>query len=179
MTSTPLKSTSTVTLVQSESSDHSLPGLRDPASSPPSRTPPVDIFSRRSPRGSEAPCTVLTPPEADELDGASVSAKVRIPSGDGGYVDMSPGVSHNLGPLEEQSSLAILEESLGKELITRENYHLTENSNYQEAVTGEALLVTTPRRSSRKDLDLIPSATPPVMTTPRPTGSPGGMRRRP
>ena len=71
----------------------------------------MDIFSRRSPRGSDAPCTVLTPPEADEVDGA----KVRVPSGDGGYVDMSPGVSHNLGILEEQS-LPILEESLGKQL---------------------------------------------------------------
>lgn len=119
MTSTPLKSTSTVTLVQSESSDHSLLGPRDPASSPSSRTPPVDIFTRRSPGYSEAPCTVLTPPEADELDGpvTSVSSKARIPSGDGGYVDMSPGVSHNLGPLEEQSSLAILEESLGNDKV--------------------------------------------------------------
>ena len=114
MTSTPLKSTSTVTLVQSECSDHSLPGPRDTASSPSSRTPPVDIFSRRSLEGSEAPCTVLTPPEADhdQVDSVRVSAKVRVPSGDGGYVDMSPGVSHNLGALEEQSSLAILEESL-------------------------------------------------------------------
>lgn len=114
VTSTPLKSTSTVTLVQSECSDHSLPGPRDTASSPSSRTPPVDIFSRRSLEGSEAPCTVLTPPEADhdQVDSVRVSAKVRVPSGDGGYVDMSPGVSHNLGALEEQSSLAILEESL-------------------------------------------------------------------
>ena len=111
MTSTPLKSTSTVTLVQSESSDQSLQAIRDPASSPSSRTPPVDIFSRRSPRVS----TVLTPPEADEVDGA----KVRVPSGDGGYVDMSPGVSHNLGILEEQS-LPILEESLGKEFTNLE-----------------------------------------------------------
>ena len=147
MTSTPLKSTSTVTLVQSEASDHSVPGLRDPASSPSSRTPPVDIFSRRSPGGSEAPCTVLTPPEADEIDGASVSAKVRVPSGDGGYVDMSPGVSHNLGPLEEQSSLSILEESLGIEQNSCCKFHLTELSYQQEAVTGEALPATTPRHS--------------------------------
>ena len=79
----------------------------------------MDIFSRRSPNGSDAPCTVLTPPKADEVDGASGSAKVRVPSGDGGYVDMSPGVSHNLGILEEQG-LTILEESLGKELINSE-----------------------------------------------------------
>lgn len=42
---------------------------------------------------------------------------MRRPSGDGGYVIMSPGVSNNMGMdssiLEEPSSLAMLEESLG------------------------------------------------------------------
>ena len=93
-TSTPLKSTSSTTLVHSESVEASS------CSSPSARTPPVAI------RGGAGLCTVLTPPE-DE------AGKTRMPSGDG-YVVMSPGVCHNLplDPVTEPSSLALLEESL-------------------------------------------------------------------
>jgi len=100
-TSTPLKSTSSTTLVNSESVE--VGGC----SSPSARTPPVAI------RGGAGPCTVLTPPEDDP-------GKTRMPSGDG-YVVMSPGVCHNL-PLDGTSdtsglpsSLALLEESLGNQ----------------------------------------------------------------
>ena len=94
-TSTPLKSTSSITLVPAETFE---------ATHLPARTPPVAI------KTPSAPQTILTPP-----DGGGV--KLRRPSGDGGYVIMSPGVSNNIGLessiMEEPSSLAMLEESLG------------------------------------------------------------------
>ena len=94
-TSTPLKSTSSITLVPAETFE---------ATHLPARTPPVAI------KTPSAPQTILTPP-----DGGGV--KLRRPSGDGGYVIMSPGVSNNMGLessiMEEPSSLAMLEESLG------------------------------------------------------------------
>ena len=100
-TSTPLKSTSSTTLVNSESVE------AGGCSSPSARTPPVAI------RGGSGPSTVLTPPEDETV-------KTRMPSGDG-YVVMSPGVCHNL-PLDGSSetsglpsSLALLEESLGNQ----------------------------------------------------------------
>lgn len=93
-TSTPLKSTSSITLVPAESLE---------ASHLPARTPPVAIKTPLN------PATILTPP------GGGV--KMRRPSGDGGYVIMSPGVGNNIdigaSILEEPSSLAMLEESLG------------------------------------------------------------------
>lgn len=111
VTSTPLKSTSTTTLVQSDSHDQSLNKDPSSCSSPAAKTPPVAIRSPGSVSGSDiTPSTVLTPPGDEPI------VKTRIPSGDGGYVVMSPGVSHNIGAGaigEEHSSLAILEESLG------------------------------------------------------------------
>ena len=61
---------------------------------------------RQIPGVESRPLTVLTPPEG---------GKKRIPSGEAGYVIMSPGVSLNPEELihEEPSSLAALEESLG------------------------------------------------------------------
>ena len=103
VTSTPLKSTSTVTLVHSESSEP----RGEARASPSSRTSPVDIRPLRAASPAPAPLTVLTPPSAE-----AVSGRGRVPSGDG-YVVMSPGVAHNTGP-GDHSSLAILEESLGK-----------------------------------------------------------------
>ena len=103
VTSTPLKSTSTVTLVHSESSEP----RGEARASPSSRTSPVDIRPLRPASPAPAPLTVLTPPSAE-----GVSGRGRVPSGDG-YVVMSPGVAHNTGP-GDHSSLAILEESLGK-----------------------------------------------------------------
>ena len=103
VTSTPLKSTSTVTLVHSESSEP----RGEARASPSSRTSPVDIRPLRAASPAPAPLTVLTPPSAEP-----VSGRGRVPSGDG-YVVMSPGVAHNTGP-GDHSSLAILEESLGK-----------------------------------------------------------------
>jgi len=92
-TSTPLKSTSSITLVPVETFE---------ASHLAARTPPVAI------KTSSMPQTILTPPEG---------VKLRRPSGDGGYVIMSPGVTNNMGLgasiMEEPSSLAMLEESLG------------------------------------------------------------------
>ena len=109
-TSTPLKSTSTTTLVNT--TDTSTLS----SSSPTHKTPPVDILRPQTVPDVEGaaaltPSTVLTPPDS--------VTKTRIPSGDGGYVVMSPGVSHNmsegLGMVHEDShcSLAVLEESLG------------------------------------------------------------------
>lgn len=103
-TSTPLKSTSSITLVHSDSIDHQFLKNPDLCSSSLARTPPVAI------KKSSNPATVLTPPEG---------VKRRIPSGDGGYVIMSPGVAAQQEKaqsiLEEPSSLAMLEESLGSQ----------------------------------------------------------------
>ena len=94
-TSTPLKSTSSITLVPAESFETSQLSAR---------TPPVAIRT-----GGTAPQTILSPPEG--------GVKLRRPSGDGSYVIMSPGVSGGaLVPgsiTEEPHSLAMLEESLG------------------------------------------------------------------
>jgi len=101
-TSTPLKSTSSITLVHSDSIDHQFLKNPEASSSSLARTPPVAI------KNPATPSTVLTPPEG---------VKRRIPSGDGGYVIMSPGVAAQQEKaqsiLEEPSSLAMLEESLG------------------------------------------------------------------
>ena len=110
ITSTPLKSTSTTTLVHTDSAEHTS------SPSPVTKTPPISI---RSPAGDGAcsltPSTVLTPPDGDQVDNVARVGKHRVPSGDGGYVVMSPGVSHNMNIAEEHehTSLAILEESLG------------------------------------------------------------------
>jgi len=97
-TSTPLKSMSSITLVHSDSIDQQLMKTPDVSSSTCSaRTPPVAIKNPIT-----TPATVLTPPDGE---------KRRVPSGDGGYVIMSPGISALQD--KEPSSLAMLEESLG------------------------------------------------------------------
>jgi len=77
-------------------SPRSLPVLEG-ATSTPRPIPGVESY----------PLTVLTPPEG---------GKKRIPSGEAGYVIMSPGVSLNPEEYihEEPASLAALEESLGQ-----------------------------------------------------------------
>ena len=61
-----------------------------------------------SPRtGGDRPLTVLTPPD-------TAAGKKRAPSGEGGYVIMSPGVGIDDSINEEPASRAALEESLGK-----------------------------------------------------------------
>merc|ERR1719317_1900990 len=77
-TSTPLKSTSSITLVHSDSIDQQFLKNPEASSSSLARTPPVAI------KNPTTPSTVLAPPEG---------VKRRIPSGDGGYVIMSPGVA--------------------------------------------------------------------------------------
>ena len=114
--STPPKSTSTQTLVpsltpsmdrspRSSSQTPHRPSLPSPrsllvlegATSTPRPIPGVESY----------PLTVLTPPEG---------GKRRVPSGEAGYVIMSPGVSLNPEEYihEEPASLAALEESLGQ-----------------------------------------------------------------
>jgi len=103
-TSTPLKSTSSITLVHSDSIDQQFLKNPEECSLALARTPPVAI------KNPSNPATVLTPPEG---------VKRRNPSGDGGYVIMSPGVTNQQEKaksiLEEPSSLAMLEESLGSQ----------------------------------------------------------------
>ena len=102
-TSTPMKSTSTSTLVHSDSVDQTVSNKDQYLySSPSSRTPPISI------RDGACAMSVLT----------STPVRTRAPSGDGGYVVMSPGVNHSITGESEQTSplcsLATLEESLGK-----------------------------------------------------------------
>ena len=96
-TSTPMKSTSTSTLVHSDSVDQTVSNKDQYLySSPSSKTPPISI------RDGACALSMLTP------------VRARAPSGDGGYVVMSPGVNHITGE-SEHTSLATLEESLGKQ----------------------------------------------------------------
>lgn len=116
-TSTPLKSTSSVTLVHPDSIDApsslafqsqlgpaevNIPILA-------ARTPPVAIKSSLN-----NPATILTPPEGIGL----AAGKHRIPSGDGGYVIMSPGVAPSnpekvRSVMDEKSGLNSMLESTG------------------------------------------------------------------